>query len=387
MNPVSASPVLAMSNAAVCPAVQDGNFQAILDSSIVAVGAQTIAPVNGTDAAVAAVAADLSVSLATPHQMPPTVQHIENETTDISVTLAEPQQIPAAVRRIETEIGALSSTDQLLPIAAVKIAVADDVKPATAVEDEAIAGTEQAAPVALPILQTQQQPVVASAVAIAVPYRAAAPLPRKKSDDITSATPVIDAPRARPDGLTRFKAAEPEKLIALPPLKLDMASPNTDSFQTRFSVNAAPSAPLTPDLSVSTPVVHLKQLVVAQDREWIAMLTQDIVSNAARDNHLKFTLIPEHLGQLDVALTTDNGKVDVRLEASTAAAAQIISADQYRLIEDLRQSGLKLGQFEMSNRQNGNGQQKAPTPERQNAETTSPIMQPKASAKARGRFA
>ena len=381
MNPVSASPVLAMSNAAVCPAVQDGNFQAILDSSIFAVGVQKIAPVNATDAA------DISMSLAPPHQIPPTVQRIETETADLSVTLTEPQQIPAAVRRIETAIGALSSTDQLLPLAEVEMPVTDDVQPSTAVEDEAIADTEQAAPVALPIAQTQLQPVVASAVAIAVPYRAAAPLPRKRSDDIASATPAIDARRARPDGLTRFKAAEPEKLIALPPLKLDMASPNTDSFQTRFSVNAAPSAPLTPDLSVSTPVVDLKQLVMAQDREWIAMLIQDIVSNAARENHLKFTLIPEHLGQLDIALTTDNGNVDVRLEASTAAAAQIISADQYRLIEDLRQSGLKLGQFEMSNRQNGHGQQKAPTPERQNAETTSTIMQPKASAKARGRFA
>ena len=86
-------------------------------------------------------------------------------------------------------------------------------------------------------------------------------------------------------------------------------------------------------------------------------------------------------------MTTDNGKVDIRLETSTHAAAQAISAEQARLIEDLRHAGLKLGQFDMSSRQNENSQQQAPRPESQHTDNDSTPTQAKASSKAQGRFA
>ena len=133
--------------------------------------------------------------------------------------------------------------------------------------------------------------------------------------------------------------------------------------------------------------VDMRQLILNQDREWIGALSRDIASHSSRDNHLQFTLMPESLGQLDVTLTTGKGQVDVRLDASTAAAAQIIVADQARLIEDLRNAGLKLGQFEMTNRQNSNGQQRQPTPDHPNIETTSITTPPVAQSKAFGRFA
>lgn len=350
MNPICVSPAVAKLNPAACPAGQGGAFQDVLDSSILASDVQKIATADGTDAA------------------------------SVNATAVEPQQAPAAVQRNETEIDGPSDTVLLLPVAAREIIFADDAKPAQAVENKATEGTEQPAPAAPLIVQTQLQAIVP----IAAPFRAAAPLPRNRTDDIATATPAINVQLARPEARPLLKAAEPEKLKPLPMLELGVIN---DSMPTRFAINAAPSAVFTAEPSVSTPVADLRQLVVAQDREWIAMLTRDIVSNAARDNHLNFTLVPEHLGQLEVALTTNSGQVNVRLEASTAAAAQIISADQARLIEDLRQSGLKLGQFEMSSRQNGNGQQNAPTPERQNAETISTTMQPEASSKARGRFA
>jgi flagellar hook-length control protein FliK len=147
-------------------------------------------------------------------------------------------------------------------------------------------------------------------------------------------------------------------------------------------VSVAPTAPPT-----DTPIAELRQLIITADGEWIGALARDIVSHAARDNQMAFTLIPEHLGQLDVAVTTDNGKVDIRLETSTQAAAQAISAEQARLIEDLRHAGLKLGQFDMSNRQNGNGQQQSPRPDSQHTDNNSTPAQASASSKAHGRFA
>lgn len=351
MNPISVSPALVMLNPAASPAAQGCAFQDILDSSILAVGVEKIATTDGIGAA------------------------------ELNITLPELQQIPATVQRVETRAGALSDTDLLLPTAEFEIAAVGDVQPSASSENKALEDTDQTAPALLPIVQTPLEILGG----IAAPSHAAAPRPAaQKADDIATATLAVDAPRARADARPLVQAAEPERLKPVPMLELGVIN---DSMPTRFGINAAPTALFAAEPSVSTPVADLRQLVVTQDREWITTLARDIVSNAARDNRLQFTLVPEHLGQLDVALTSDNGKIDVRLDASTAAAAQIISADQARLIEDLRQSGLKLGQFEMSNRQNGNGQQKAPTPEHQNAETISTPMQPKASPKAQGRFA
>jgi flagellar hook-length control protein FliK len=173
----------------------------------------------------------------------------------------------------------------------------------------------------------------------------------------------------------------------LPAHNLGVVDDPLFSFESQSGIRAAqasvaPTAPPT-----DTPIAELRQLVITADGEWIGALARDIVGHAASDNQLAFTLIPEHLGQLDVAVTTDNGKVDIRLETSTHAAAQAISAEQARLIEDLRHAGLKLGQFDMSSRQNENSQQQAPRPESQHTDNDSTPTQAKASSKAQGRFA
>jgi flagellar hook-length control protein FliK len=201
--------------------------------------------------------------------------------------------------------------------------------------------------------------------------------------------PVVPMPDARPDATpppvltTQHK---PQMPGPVPAPNLGVVDDRIFSFETPSGINAtqayAPTAP-----SASAPIAELRQLVIAADGEWVGALARDIVQHAARDNQLTFTLVPEHLGQLDVAMTTDNGKVDIRLETSTHAAAQAIAAEQARLIEDLRHAGLKLGQFDMSNRQNRNGQQQAPRPDSQHTDNDSTAARTKASSKAQGRFA
>jgi len=201
-------------------------------------------------------------------------------------------------------------------------------------------------------------------------------------------------PTVRPDTLPvplLTQENKPQLPGPLPAHNLGLVDDQLFSFEPQSSIRAAqasvaptvaPTAPPT-----DTPIAELRQLVITADGEWIGALARDIVGHAASDNQLAFTLIPEHLGQLDVAVTTDNGKVDIRLETSTHAAAQAISAEQARLIEDLRHAGLKLGQFDMSNRQNGNGQQQAPRPDSQHTANNSTPAQAKASSQAQGRFA
>jgi len=166
-----------------------------------------------------------------------------------------------------------------------------------------------------------------------------------------------------------------------------MADDRLFSFEAPSGIQATP-APVTPIVApTGTPIAELRQLIITADGEWVGALARDIVHHATRDNQLAFTLVPEHLGQLDIAVTTDNGKVDIRLETSTQAAAQAIATEQARLIEDLRHAGLKLGQFDMSNRQNGHGQQQGPQPDNQRTDNDSTPAQAKASSKAQGRFA
>lgn len=205
--------------------------------------------------------------------------------------------------------------------------------------------------------------------------------PAKRADAI---------PGVQPDAIPASlltKQNQPQMPGPLPAHNLGVVDDRLFSIGPQSGISAAPTsvAPTVPP--TDTPIAQLRQLVITADGEWIDALARDIVGHAASDNQLAFTLIPEQLGQLDVAVTTDNGKVDIRLETSTHAAAQAIATEQARLIEDLRQAGLKLGQFDMSSRQNENGQQQAPRPESQPTDNDSTPTQAKASSKAQGRFA
>lgn len=168
-------------------------------------------------------------------------------------------------------------------------------------------------------------------------------------------------------------AADVPTLDAAPDVAVTPAPASTSTFQ--------PS----PSVAVSTPDV--RQLYLTPDNQWIDTLRHEIVSSAARDNQLQFTLKPEHLGKLDIILTTQDGKVDIRFDTSTSAAAHILAIEQAQLIEDLRQAGVKVGQFEMTNSQDGARQQQR---QQQDTETSDPQPTPKPntlSNEMRGRFA
>lgn len=240
-----------------------------------------------------------------------------------------------------------------------------------------------------------QPPVVTQ-----MPVGTATVVPSKTRDPFRAATTqasINTAPiDARPMGLKEAvniasarnagKDMLPEIPEALAALQPDTANNGTSIIDTRSGVAPAASAPVA-QLVSGQPMAEIRQLILKQDGEWIGALARDIVSQASHNNHLQFTLKPENLGLLDVAIISDNGQIDVRLETSTAAAAQVISADQAQLIEDLRGFGLKLGQFEMTNRQNGNDQQRRPVPDHHSNDPASPTAQPKALSRAQGRFA
>lgn len=387
MNPVVASSPPAMPSAFLCTTAPGGVFQNVLDMAAPADVPATSINLQNFVPAVPVEAKAIPAEQATPSP---------NVSAEIPTTTAD----AAPVTDAENLVALVG-----LPKLAVAVSEPKPVADGGKVEDDEKLDTENAD---MPLAKTDQKPVIVSPLPLpspavvpqAVTVSQVVPQPNSETDDSTSEaapdTLRLDAQparlQARPSPLpvaTGQKIKIPEKADSLQPAKFDPVMPDTSSFETRLGVTLATSAsaPSTAIPAAVPSAVDMRQLILDQDREWIGALSRDIASHSSRDNHLQFTLMPESLGQLDVTLTTGKGQVDVRLDASTAAAAQIIIADQARLIEDLRNAGLKLGQFEMTNRQNSNGQQRQHTPDHPSTESTPITTQPVAQSKALGRFA
>lgn len=405
MNPVSPASVVAMLSPAPGQAVQGNPFQDVLNLSAVNADVSmvgTTGTANMADNADSGAVAPDSLSHVTtpmslaasptwagsPHNVPPSQASECSAQTQKHVAADAAHMAKADMAAPDH---ALWAKPVDVPVKQAALLQIDDEKPSPA-EQSAHAVIDLAAPSPTP--PSVAQLLFQFGVAMAASPAPSAPHTRKKAADISMSAPGIEQQTGLAKGFaenSRVSATHKEFRAtisdALPATILAGVNDQPGAFENRFALVNAPASVTSATMPIGMPIAELRQLVVSQDREWIGALSRDIVNNAARDNQLQFTLIPEHLGQLDVALTTDNGKIDVRLETSTAAAAQMISADQARLIEDLRQSGLRLGQFEMSHRENNNGQQKAPPPERQTTDSLSTPTQPAASSQAQGRFA
>ncbi|WP_373475032.1 flagellar hook-length control protein FliK [Sphingorhabdus sp.] len=113
------------------------------------------------------------------------------------------------------------------------------------------------------------------------------------------------------------------------------------SMQVPTPTAAAPST-LTAPLFATPDVFSTQQLDLARDTQWIEQLTREIVSVAGQDGKLRFGLAPDGLGQLEVMVETQQDGVNIQFQTSTENAAKIIAAEQPKLLEELRQSGVRV---------------------------------------------
>jgi flagellar hook-length control protein FliK len=86
----------------------------------------------------------------------------------------------------------------------------------------------------------------------------------------------------------------------------------------------------------------LRPLDVANDNRWIASLAQDIAAFQGDDGMLRFQLLPRQLGRIEVSVQTGSEGVSVRVSAENAAAQTILAAAQSRLVDDLRNNGVRI---------------------------------------------
>lgn len=249
----------------------------------------------------------------------------------------------------------------------------------------AIVETPTTATVVATVLPATEKPVAEKATKPAAPAAA-----QRQADTATLAAPVAklaDATQPQPTTLT---PAEPK--AAKPAAGADA------SMTVLFTQPALQGASALAEAARAAPVAE-RLLDMGSDDQWISQLAADIAATKSETGDLSFRLMPRHLGRLDVAMTMEaDGVVSLKLDTQHEVTATIVQAAQPRLVEDLRQQGVRVADAQVTHtptetgrqqQQQGQGRQAAPgashlietAPERPGADRN------ERTADRRGRFA
>ncbi len=253
--------------------------------------------------------------------------------------------------------------------------------------------TPTAATTTLPFTAAQADasapaPATAAPAAPVPGAAAAAPTPDFAGPrDAAPTTPVTPAV-VRPDAMP---TADPQ---APKPAATDGGA----SMTVLFTQPAAPAATGVAPTAQPVPVAE-RTLDMGSDDRWIAQLAADIAATKSSDGDIAFRLMPRHLGRLDVAMRQGDEGVTLKLDTQHEATATIVHAAQGRLVEDLRQQGVRVAGAEVTctpgetGRQSQQGQGRGDQPAGQTAhliETATERAEPRDTDRAadrRGRFA
>lgn len=151
------------------------------------------------------------------------------------------------------------------------------------------------------------------------------------------AAPTAGKPRAAPLPGPVFTATETVagKPAAAPSMTIQFAQP----MMTSAAMLASTTAPVT---------IAERVLDLASDGAWIDQLAHDIAATKSASGDISFRLMPRHLGRLDVAMVMGDEGMSLKLDTQHEATATIVTAAQGRLVEDLRQQGVRISGSEVT---------------------------------------
>lgn len=152
------------------------------------------------------------------------------------------------------------------------------------------------------------------------------------------ATPVAPRPRDPATPMPVLTGAE------APAAKPVDAAP---SMTILFAQPAAPGATVA---AAATAPVQLAERVLDMDSDgaWIDQLARDIAATKSDSGDISFRLMPRHLGRLDVAMQMGDEGVALKMDTHHEATATIVTAAQGRLVEELRQQGVRVAGAEVT---------------------------------------
>jgi len=156
--------------------------------------------------------------------------------------------------------------------------------------------------------------------------------------ETTIAAPAAGKPRAATLPGPVFTGTEP---VAAKPA--DAAPSMTIQFAQPMTTGAAMLA------STAAPVTMAERVLdLTSDGVWIDQLAHDIAATKSDSGDISFRLMPRHLGRLDVAMVMGDEGVALKLDTQHEATATIVTAAQGRLVEDLRQQGVRVSASEVT---------------------------------------
>jgi flagellar hook-length control protein FliK len=113
---------------------------------------------------------------------------------------------------------------------------------------------------------------------------------------------------------------------------------------------AQPTAQGAAPLAGAAAPVQLAERVLDMDSDgaWIDQLARDIAATKSENGDISFRLMPKHLGRLDVAMQMGDEGVSLKMDTRHEATATIVTAAQGRLVDELRQQGVRVAGAEVT---------------------------------------
>ena len=289
------------------------------------------------------------------------IQPIADAPTADALPVETAAKAPAAPR---AETRPATDTAEAAAAATLLIAVATPMKPAVpAPGDKLAAGTETdaqdggeaadsavAIPAPLPATAIIENPVAATVIAAAIP-NADKPVTEKASKPAAPAARSADTAAAA----TATPALKTAETVQPQPAPLAGAEPKAAkplvdagaSMAVLFAQPAAQGAATIAQAAQPVPVAE-RTLDMTSDDQWIAQLAADIAATKSDKGDISFRLMPRHLGRLDVSMLAGDAGVTVKLDTHHEATAAIVQAAQPRLVEDLRQQGVRVAETQVT---------------------------------------
>lgn len=270
----------------------------------------------------------------------PTTDAIEIEATPKPVTAKD--AVPA-------DTAAATAASLLIAIAGAG-AAAPGTKPTptqptgTAPETDGEASAEAGAAIAIAVAEPAV-PVATWSPIVAAPPPAGKPAKSvdtaaAAADDMLSSVPTAAKQAPAPLPSLAALSAEPLAAKAAP---ADAGASMTVLFTQPATQGAAPLGE-----TVQPAIVTERTLDIGSDDAWIEQLAHDIAATKSTTGDVSFRLMPRHLGRLDVAMQMGDEGVSLKLDTQHEATAVIVTAAQARLVEDLRQQGVRVAGAEVT---------------------------------------
>ena len=256
----------------------------------------------------------------------------------------------------------------------------------------------------------------AAIVAAVLPETARAGEPKTAKPELTkphAPAPGINKPGAVPDKTSAdmlgpmpgalAAVSLPTRDVVMPtlPLAADAPVARVAEAAPAMTVIFPQAATLTAAAPLDAPApsaIAERVLDMDSDGAWIDQLARDIAATKSDSGDISFRLMPRHLGRLDVAMRQGDEGVALKMDTQHEATATIVTAAQGRLVDELRQQGVRVTGAEVTHTPGETGRQSqgqsqgraaAPNPSHL-IETATERAEPRDEARAaggRGRFA